>query len=61
MEPKIKTGYQSTSHRDGTVSYWDVYTQGWDRVHADGISDSILSSMSDVERRRIARMQEVSQ
>lgn len=29
--PKIKPNYQTTVHRDGTASVWDVYLQQWKR------------------------------
>ncbi len=46
----------NTYHRDGTVTYWDVYTQTWRRTAADRISDRVLASMDEAERNRIARM-----
>jgi len=54
-EPTIKNGGKNTYHRDGTVSHWDVYNQQWKRLPAEQISDSVLASMNDNERQRIAR------
>jgi hypothetical protein len=48
--------YANVYHRDGTVTYWDVYSQSWARVRADRISDRTLSTMSDEERARIHRI-----
>lgn len=52
----IKANGANTYHRDGTVSYWDVYRQLWVREPAAAISDEVLASMSDTERARIERM-----
>ena len=41
-------------HRDGTVTYWSVYQQGWVR-RAKSIPDQEYAAMSDAERRRIDR------
>jgi hypothetical protein len=51
--PVIKTGGQSTFHSDGTVSYWDVYRQQWQRVAAEFINDKILASLPAIDRERI--------
>lgn len=49
--------YETTYHRDGTVTYWSVYHQSWQhRVPAQDIPDRELAAMSETERRRIARM-----
>lgn len=48
----MKTRY----HRDGTVTLWDIYRQQWRRLPADAISAEVLATLSDAERRRIARM-----
>ena len=50
--------YKTTFHRDRTITVWDVYAQGWTRVSVDAISDRVMASLSDSERRRITRMQE---
>ena len=42
-------------HRDGTVTFWDVYQQTWVRTQGSRISDECLASLSPGERRRIAR------
>ncbi len=45
---------KNTYHRDGTVTYWNVYTQTWQRIAAERISDRVLASMTQAERDRIA-------
>jgi hypothetical protein len=48
--------YNPTFHRDNTVTFWSVYQQRWVRCAASRISDAELASMSDPERRRVARI-----
>ena len=48
--------YPITYHRDGTVTLWDIYDQAWTRLDAAAIGDRLLATLSDAERRRIARM-----
>ena len=52
------SSYKTTYHRDGTVTVWNVYTQQWERIAADQVSDQILASLNETERRRIAKMAE---
>ena len=47
-----KTG-RTTYHRDGTVTLWDVYAQGWTR--AAGFSDDVYASLDHRERCRVSR------
>jgi len=47
--------HKNKYHRDGTVTYWDVYQQRWMRLHAMLIKDRILATMNDAMRERIAR------
>ena len=42
-------------HRDGTVTFWDVYSQTWTRKTAAQISDETLATMTEAERARIER------
>lgn len=56
MTPKIKRGYQSTFHKDGSVSYWDIFCQRWSRQQAERISNNVLASMSAGEREIVTRM-----
>ncbi len=42
-------------HRNGEVTFWDVYRQCWQRLHAARISDRLLATMNDKDRDRIAR------
>lgn len=56
MKPTIKPQYGTTYHRDGTVSYWNVYLQQWKRQAARRISDEVLSTLPAKERARIAKM-----
>ena len=53
MEPTIKPHRETTYHRDGTVSLWDVYEQQWRRLPAVDISDRTMATLSLAERRRI--------
>ena len=55
-KPTVKSGYQSTYHRDGTVSFWNVNRQQWQRRDAEAIPSSVLSTLDNTERTRIARM-----
>lgn len=55
-KPTIKSNLACTFHRDGTVSYWDIYKQQWDRMNASSIRSSVLSSLNDNERARINKM-----
>lgn len=48
--------FRTTFHRDGTVTYWNVYQQRWQRQRASSISDSDLSTMSAKDRARTLRM-----
>ena len=50
---KVKTGYESTFHRDGTVTIWDVYQQTWKR--GSKFSDQVLASLDATERERVIR------
>jgi len=48
--------YRTTFHRDGTITFWDIFQQTWRRLAAADISDHILASMPARERKRIDRM-----
>ena len=56
MTPTWKPDAQPTYHRDGSVSYWDVYLQQWARRPAQDISDEVQASQDEVFRRRVRRM-----
>jgi hypothetical protein len=43
-------------HRDGTVTFWNVYTQQWERLCAMDISDDTLATLPHEERERIIRL-----
>jgi hypothetical protein len=45
--------YEIRYHRDGSVTFWDVYTQSWTRT--DSPSDEQLASLSAAERKRVQR------
>ena len=45
-----------TYHRDGTVTYWDVYRQAWARIDADLMSDEAIASLTAAERDKVARL-----
>jgi len=42
-------------HRNGDVTFWNVFRQGWVRLYASLISDENLATMNDDQRDRIAR------
>ena len=44
-----------TCHRDGDVTYWSVYHQGWERCPATKIEDRELAAMSPEERERVEK------
>lgn len=46
-----KSPFESTFHRDGTVTVWDVHSQGWTRTANP--SDSLLASLSPDERAKV--------
>ena len=49
--------YKTTFRRDGTVTFWNVYRQGWDTVSAVELwNGSLLSTLPLAERIRAARM-----
>jgi hypothetical protein len=48
----MKANLRTTTHRDGTVTYWSVYEQRWAR-HAHSVPDSELAAMSQRERERV--------
>jgi hypothetical protein len=48
--------YKTTFHRDGTVTFWNVYEQQWNRTEASQISDQNLASMSEADRNRVIKM-----
>ena len=47
--------YRTTIHRDGTVTYWSVYQQQWQRASAAALSDATLASLGARDRARVAR------
>ena len=53
MKNSTKSAYSPTYHRDGTVTYWSVYSQVW--VRASHLSDKELAARDSSERARIIR------
>lgn len=51
IRPRITADLCPTLHRDGTVSYWSVTQQVWER--RTQVSDADLAAMSPAERTRI--------
>lgn len=47
---KVKGPYDSTYHRDGTLTYWNVYKQKWERGR--DIPDHILATFDAKDRAR---------
>lgn len=43
-----------TCHRDGSVTYWSVYTQCW-LQHVYAVPDKALAAMRASERARVIR------
>jgi len=56
--PKCKPNQMTTYHRDGTVSYWSVYLQQWQRVSAYELTcrHDDYAALSQAERERISRL-----
>ena len=54
-EPTHGEPMKNKYHKNGDVTFWAVYRQGWQRLHASRISDQLLATMNDKERARIAR------
>jgi Fe-S cluster biosynthesis and repair protein YggX len=50
------SNYKTKYHRDGTVTIWNVFSQAWQRHQADLIADSVLATLNDSERARIAKI-----
>jgi hypothetical protein len=53
MKPQIKKNYQTTFHRDGTISYWSVKHQKWMRhtaVYIIAFSSPDGFSHKEIER-----------
>jgi hypothetical protein len=55
MKPTYKPKQGITIHRDGTVSYWSVYRNVWDRVSARELQTRYadFQSLSDQDRIRV--------
>ena len=47
--------FRTRFHRDGSVTVWNVFTQGWQRRPASMVHDEILATLPRNERDRIAR------
>jgi hypothetical protein len=45
---------KNTYHRDGTVTYWAVFTQAWE-VRANHVPVREMAAMNPHERKRIER------
>ena len=46
-----KGAYDSTFHKDGSVTIWDCHNQGW--IRTSHPSDRLLSTLSNDEREKI--------
>ena len=63
MNPTIKPNQEITIHRDGTVSYFSVYTQQWQRVSAAalvGARDFLALTSADRAKIKAAAQRLVS-
>lgn len=47
--------FKITYHRDGTISFWNVFEQAWQRRNPARISDEVMASFSYEERNKIDR------
>ena len=56
-DPTMKAPYDCTLHRDGDVSYWNVFTQTWERCDALSLfdADAIMASLPERDRVRIEK------
>jgi hypothetical protein len=48
-----KGAYDPTLHRDGTITYWSPFLQGW--IHAGSVAPAELAAMSPEVRNRVLR------
>lgn len=46
-----KGAYDSTFHKDGSVTVWDGHNQGW--IRTSNPSDRLLSTLSTEEREKV--------
>lgn len=53
MKPKIKPRQTITIHRDGTVSFFDVLAQQWERMPAKHVNATLLATLTQEDRNRI--------
>ena len=53
---KFKTNYESTFHKDKTVSYWSVSKQVWKREVFDKIPKREINRMPIAEKEKILDM-----
>lgn len=50
-----RNGYESTLHRDGSVTYWSVYRKEWTRVYSQAeIPDREWAAADEQTRARFA-------
>ena len=54
MNEAKKDTYKTTYHRDGTATYWSVYTESWVR-RADSLADREYAAMSATTRVRVMK------
>ena len=47
------SAYGATCHRDGTVTFWDVYRQEWRR--SGQLTDRTLATLDEKERKRVSQ------
>ena len=51
MNAKWKPNYKSTLHKDGSVSFFDIYLQQWRR--STEVGNIVLATLGDTERTKI--------
>lgn len=49
----VKTGFETTFHRDGSVTVWDVYAQEWRRTRRP--DDEVLATLETDDRAKVMR------
>lgn len=55
MKPTIKPQQEITIHRDGTVSYFSIYLQQWQRLSAIALTDrhDDFAALTSADREKI--------
>jgi|TARA_R100000084_G_scaffold26281_1_gene9432 hypothetical protein len=57
--PEEEDRFAPYHHSDGTVTYWDVFSQRWKNLHASRFRAGTLETFSQKERDKICLHHEV--